>query len=135
MFMSHFKFYRAEGYKKNNLPCLFCSFIFWRNKNRLFFVKILFLVILRQIAVFCLSLIVNFVVTSENFEPTFLITVKLNADPEFKVHFDRGPNFIGLKWAKMREKSKKWIFWKYFVYKLILITDYYTYYKALYNAI
>ena len=65
----------------------------------------------------------------------FLVTVKLNADPKFKVHFDRGPHFMELKWAKMREKSKKWIFWKYSVYKLILITDYYTYYKALYKPI
>jgi hypothetical protein len=40
----------------------------------------------------------------------FLVIVKSNADPEFKVHFDHGSHFMGLKWAKIREKSRKWIF-------------------------
>ena len=28
IFMRFFKFYRAEEYKKNNQPCLICSFLF-----------------------------------------------------------------------------------------------------------
>ena len=81
---------------------------------------------------FSLYTIFNFFDFFSNFWPykhiLFRGMVKLNADSEFLVHFELGPHFMGLKWAKSwkKVKNKKKTFFSQNVHELI--KSYYVFY-------